>query len=123
VRPSVYDKDQPHHVVSREDEYGTTHSHCKCGWWSPYNSQGSDYRFVRRGDALVSVNVLHEHIRNNFDGRCHYKYRGMECGRFYGHRGIHREVPPPPKDAWLKESILAARARIRDRSGIKTQVR
>lgn len=51
MRPSVFDPDQPHHVVSRE------------------------------------------HVEAGFDGRCHFKRYGMECMRFYGHRGLHWTKP------------------------------
>jgi len=78
MRPSIHDTDQPHHVVEMFDEIGKVAEHCKCGY-VPHERY--NFRLVK---------TLVQHIRDNFDGRCHFKRYKMECIRFYGHRGIHK---------------------------------
>ncbi len=102
--PDVYDKNQPHHILSRENEYGDTYYYCNCGKTQLFRSL-SDYR----GGGLRRP--LHEHVLANFDGRCHFKRYKMECGRFYGHRGIHRVVPPKKKPSGFLETLRRAKAK------------
>lgn len=103
MRPDIYDKTQPHHVVERSDEIGHLGYHCKCGYMPPNNWRTGNY-------GANGKNVLHEHIKNSFDGRCHHKQYGMECVRYYGHRGIHRSPknPRPP----IRESVMLQRLRL-----------
>lgn len=79
MRPSPYDKSQPHHRINDGPD-DTWRPHCKCG----YDDQG--YTSAMRSR-------LDNHIRNSFDGRCHFRRYGMECVRYYGHRGLHRSLP------------------------------
>lgn len=95
MRCSVHDTNQPHHVVEWRDEIGKLGEYCKCGWMPPNSPDTGNYGHVHINGRLTQVNVLHEHIKNNFDGRCHFKQYGMECTRFAGHRGIHRPKTTP----------------------------
>jgi hypothetical protein len=69
---------RPHHI---EDRHGVLI--CACGF---IPRVGGKWLTYPEADAMME-----QHIKDTYDGLCHFKRFGMECMLPDGHDGIHEE--------------------------------